>query len=214
MSKNFLVIIGGGGHAKVILDLIRQCNDYKAVGFTAPNQNSPLSESGLKYFGDDTCLPELFRQGITNAVMGFADINNTLRQEKFETIRKWGFAFPPLVHPSATLANNVVINDGTIVMAKAVVNAGTIIDTNVIINTGAIVEHDCILENSAQIGPGAILCGGVIVGKKAFIGAGACVIPQKRVGSSAVIGAGSIVLHDVKDNTTVFGNPATEKKHS
>ncbi|WP_258359753.1 acetyltransferase [Moorella sulfitireducens (nom. illeg.)] len=206
-----IVLIGAGGHAKVVADIIRKTGAYEIIGCTDPRKDNALISWGIKYLGTDEILPDLLQTGVNQAAMGLAGFNNTIRRRLYEKIRELGFIFPVLSHPAASIAPGVRLSEAAIIMAAAVINPDVTVGENVIINTGAIIEHDCIIGHSAQIGPGAILCGGVIIEEGAFIGAGACIIQGKRIGRGAIIGSGAIVIEDVPAGVTVVGNPARIK---
>lgn len=205
-----IVLIGAGGHAKVVTEVIRATGAYQIIGCTDPRKDNALTAWGIKYLGTDEILPNLLQTGVTLAAMGMAGFNNTTRRRLYEKVRELGFKFPILCHPAATIASRVVLRDAAIIMAGAVINSDVVIGENVIINTGALIEHDCKIGDSVQIGPGAILCGGVIVEDEAFIGAGACILQGKRIGRGAVIGAGAVVIDHILPGMTVAGNPARQ----
>ncbi len=206
-----IVLIGAGGHAKVVADIIKKTGAYEIIGCTDPRKDNALISWGIKYLGTDEILPELLQTGVTRAAMGMAGFNNNIRRRLFEKVQEWGFDFPVLRHSAANIAPEVRLSEAAIIMAAAVINPDATIGKNVIINTGAIIEHDCIIGHSAQIGPGAILCGGVTIERGAFIGAGACIIQGKKIGQDAIIGSGAVVIKDVPAGVTVVGNPAKIK---
>jgi UDP-perosamine 4-acetyltransferase len=208
MSLIPLILIGAGGHAGVVIDIINQLRQYKVVGCTDFTKNNHLGRYGVTYLGKDDVLFDLQKKGINHAALGVAGFNNEFRKNLYTKILGLGFQFPVLQHPNSTVAKNVEIGQGSVIMANAVINPGVKIEENVIINTGTVIEHDCYLSHSAQIGPGAILCGDVKIGKRAFVGAGACIIQGIRIGEAAIVGAGSVVINDVLPGTTVVGNPA------
>lgn len=202
-----IVLVGGGGHARVVADIIELIGTYRIIGFTDVREKCILTASGLPYLGNDEVLPGLIAKGITKAAIGVAGFENKLRRKLYSRCLNLGFDLPTLCHPRAIVACGALIGGGTVVMAGSIINAGVIVNENVIINTGAIVEHDCKIGHSAQIGPGAILCGNVTVGEEAFIGAGACIVQGVTVGTGAFIGAGAVVTKDVPPGVTVVGNP-------
>lgn len=203
-----LVIVGAGGHAGVVVDIVNLSGRFKVIGCTDVDKNNRLTSYGITYLGKDNVLSGLLKKGINHAALGVAGFNNEFRMNLYTKIRVLGFQFPVLQHPNSTMAKTVEIGQGSVIMANSVINPGAKIEENVIINSGAVVEHDCYLSHSAQIGPGAILCGGVKVGARAFVGAGACIKQDIRIGEAAIIGTGSVVLQDVMPGTTVVGNPA------
>lgn len=199
-----LLIIGAGGHAKVVIDVAR------AAGFepTAALDPGAIGDhcNGVKVIGGDNLAPELFVGGARAAVIAIGD--NRLRCRIAERLHEIGFTFPALVHPSAVLSRSAKIGIGTIVMPNAVVNADASLGDFVIVNTAAVVEHDCVLGRGAHVAPGTSLGGGVVVGCCALVGIGSAIRPGSLVGDYAVIGAGSTVIADIPSECIATGSPA------
>lgn len=203
-----IVIIGAGGHASVVADVIMSSRQYRICGCVDKTPQNRLADLGITYLGDDEALPALALAGVQLAAMGLGGLENEIRWRLFGLASEIGFCFPPLVHPSAVVGTSASLGRGSIVMAGAVLSTGVLVGDNVIINTSASVDHDCVLGDSSHIAPGAVLCGGVTIGDKAFVGAGACIIQGVMVGADSVIGAGAVVVHDVPPGAKVVGNPA------
>lgn len=204
-----IVLLGGGGHAKVIIDLINACGSYEIAGIVDGQLAAGVFVSGVSVLGDDRILPELYGKGLKNACIAIGSVkDNSKRKALYEKIKYAGFSIPVLVHPSAIISGKSHICEGAQIMAGVIVQTDSSIGENTIVNTGAIVEHDCTIGNHVHICPGATLSGGCLIGEGAFIGAGATVIHGIRIGSNAVVAAGAVVIADVPDNTTVMGIPA------
>lgn len=190
-----IVLLGAGGHARVVADLIGLLPGC-AVAAT-------LSA------GRDSELPGLLKKGVRAAAVGVGDTAARARLRRM--LLDLGFTLPPLVHPRAVVASSARLGPGAQVMAGAVVNAGARIGAGVVVNTGAVIEHDCVLGDDCFIGPRAALGGTVTVGEGAFIGLGACVLPGLRVGKRALVGAGAVVARDVRAGARAWGVPAKER---
>lgn len=193
MSANF-VILGNGGHAQVVADVIRSTGGTVA-GVCAPDHEGELGS----YIGNDAAL---LAAGPQDRVLanGIGSIGNpTRRIEAFHRFHAAGFTFPPLVHPRAYVAADVVLGEGTQIMAAAVVQAGARIGRNALINTGACVDHHADIGDHVHIAPGAVLSGEVLIGEATHIGTGAVVVQSLRIGARVLIGAGMTVLSDVPD---------------
>jgi len=205
---NRVIIIGAGGHAKVVAEILCLSGKYELIGFL----DSALigrTVAGLTVLGGDELLPRLRADGVTSAFIGVGGMgDNAPRVKIFERVSVLGFTFANAIHPSAIISDSVKLGQGVAVMARAVINPDAVIGDNVIINTGAIVEHDCKIGSHAHISPGAVLCGGVRVGSGTHIGAGATVIQGINIGKHAVVGAGAVVVRDVLADTVVAGVPA------
>jgi UDP-perosamine 4-acetyltransferase len=206
------VILGGGGHAKMVLDALRGEGKYRPVGVTDPKAVAG-DALGIPVLGDDRVLPELKKRGIRRFVVGVGGVaDNRVRAGVYRTGCAAGLRPVAAVHPSALIAAGAKVGPGTVVLPRAVVNPGGEVGANVIVNTAAVVEHDARIADHAHVAPGAILCGGVEVGEGAFIGAGAVVRQGVRIGAWAVVGAGSVVLKDVPAGGRVAGVPARPLK--
>ena len=203
--KQQLVIIGAGGHAKVIIELFEQMDEFQIVGCTS---HVAISSDVLGYpvLGSDEILPELFRDGVKLAFCAVG--HNGRRQELCQRCLKIGFALPNAISFYAAVSPRASLGDGIAIMAQAAVNVDARIDRGAIINTGAGVDHDCRVGSFVHVGPGARVCGSVEVGEGTFLGAGSTVIDKISIGRWATVGAGSVVVKPVPDRTTVVGVPA------
>ena len=198
-------VFGASGHAKVVIDALERVAAAKVLFVcddAAAKHGAVLM--GYQVVGGRAEL--LARRSETN--VGIVTIgDNSIRERVADWLIDNGCSLTSVVHPSATVAREVEIGNGTVVMAGCVINSGTRVGRNVIINTGATVDHDCELGDSVHVAPGSHLCGHVTVGAGTLIGAGTTIIPGVRVGKSAVVGAGSTVLANVPDGARAGGSP-------
>lgn len=202
--------LGAGGHAKVVMDVLRLVGGYDLVGLLDPRSELwGTTVMDVAVLGSDELLPKLRRQGVEHAFIGLGSSRDTgPRRRLYERARQEGFSLVPAIHPRAVLAASARLGQGPTVLANAVINAEARVGDNVIVNTGAIVEHDCIIGDHVHIATGAKLGGGVQVGEGAHLGLGATVRQGIRVGCGAVVGAGAVVVSDVPDGVVVAGVPA------
>jgi len=202
--------LGAGGHAKVVIEILRLCGCYDIIGLLDRNEDLwGTSVSGIEVLGDDRKLAELYAAGIHDAFVGVGSVQRTnIRKELYDLLRNNGFALARAVHPKAFVSGDIEIGEGPIIMAGAIVNPAARIGNNVIINSGAIVEHDCIIEDHVHVATGARLSGGVTIQTGAHIGIGATIKQNVNIGREAVVGAGAVVLNDVPEGATVVGVPA------
>jgi sugar O-acyltransferase (sialic acid O-acetyltransferase NeuD family) len=205
---NKIVIIGGGGHARVVISIIRQLEGYEIVGYIDIKNNGDLL--GVRYAGSDVLLEKLYSEKKAgHAAMGIGVAASLQkRKELLGKAASIGFRFPPIISPHCVIGEEVGIGEGTIVMNGTVINTGTVIGKHCIINTGSVVDHDCRIGDFVHIAPGATLCGGVEIGENAFVGSGATIIPGREIGRNAVIGAGAVVTGDCLQEGTYIGVPA------
>ncbi len=206
--KPKLVIWGASGHARVVADIVRTRGSHDVAGFL-DDLNPGRKEAvfcGAKVLGGRETLPALLRDGVREMIVAVGDCAARLRLA--EAGRAAGFKLATAVHPAATVAAEVTIGEGSVVMAGAVVNAGARVGENVIINSGAIVEHECVIEDGAHISPGVSLAGAVRIGRGSWIGVGATVIQKISIGPGSVVGAAALVVHDIPAGVLAYGVPA------
>lgn len=205
-----LVIVGAGGHAGVLAEIVNLSGRYRLAGFTDPKPNIKGKQIlGSPVLGTDEVLPELLAQGIENAIVGVGSVgDNGLRKSLFEKIIIIGFHLVTLIHPTAVISSTAILGRGSVVMANATINTNAKIGDNAIINSGAIIEHDCILGDHVHIASGACLASGVQIGPESHIGVGTSVIQGISVGPGSLIGAGAVVVRDIPDHVVAFGVPA------
>lgn len=212
MSKDVLVV-GAGGHAKVVIDVLRSGGWQVPAVFDDDVHKQGSTFHGVPVLGLTSDAPAYAaRQGCKHFIVAIG--NNVLRLKVAARLEAQGLQAVAAVHPSAVLAPSVRIEAGSIVMPGVCINADTRIGHHVIINTRASVDHDCVIGDGVHIGPGSVLCGGVKVGAGTLIGAGSSLTPGVVVGNEVRVGAGAAVIGPVMDGVTVAGVPARliEKK--
>ncbi len=190
------LLVGGGGHARVVIEAAGQGG---ILGLVDPRPLGAFLD-GVPILGGDEILAS--RSEPVHVAIG----DNATRRSVIAGIgpRSWW----SIVSPHAIVLGSVEVGEGAFVGARAVVQPGVRIGHHAIINTGAIVEHDCTVGNFAHVAPGAVLAGAVSVGEGALVGVGAVVRQGISIGRDAVVGAGAVVVRDVPDGATVVGNPA------
>ena len=205
-SSGHIVLIGGGGHSKVVLDAAI-CAGVEIHGFVDDDADAPILRMRgcpvcVGVFGDVTSHTGC-RAGC-RAMLAIGDLG--LRARLIERLGDVDFA-SAIVHPSAVVAGGASIALGVFVGPGAIVNVGAKICSHGIVNSGAIVEHDVRVGINAHVGPRAVLGGGVVVGDHTLIGIGATVLPGVKIGSGVVVGGGCVVVEDVEDGVVVVGVP-------
>ncbi|MDP8263022.1 MAG: acetyltransferase [Candidatus Ancaeobacter aquaticus] len=206
-AQEKIIIVGGGGHAKVLIELIKAQAIYEIAGVIDPQKEVGSEVCGVNVLGGDDIVSDQYVKGIKNACVAVGTVRNNdhKRSDLFENLKKQGFLMPALIHPSSHVSQSAHIAEGVQIMTGVIVQSDSFISENCIVNTGAIIEHDCIVKKDTHIAPGATICGGCEVGKGSFIGAGAIVIQSIRVGKNSLIGAGAVVAKDVPDNFVIKG---------
>ena len=204
--KKEIVLMGGGGHCKVIIDAIRKSGEFNIYGIVDPILAPGETVLDAEVLGPDSMMAELSAKGLKYAFISVGSIGNCETRKKIDAaLRRAGFALPVIIHPKAIVAKDVKLGEGTFVAAGAIINPGVSTGRNVIINTAASVDHDCAIGDFVHIAPGVTLSGGVKVGDETHIGTGAKVTQYVDIGSRALIGAGVTVRHNLSDNKSFFG---------
>ena len=203
-----VLVIGAGGHAKVVIEALRRMNE-QIIGTTDADPAKHGSEcQGVPVLGGDEVAHGHGLAGVLLANGIGPGRSPEGRRAAYRRFKDSGYEFLTVIHPSATIAAGAELGEGAQVMAGAVIQPAARIGINAIINTGATVDHDCAVASHAHVAPGATLCGAVTVADGAFIGAGATVIQGIRIGADATIGAGAVVIGDVAPGAAVNGVPA------
>lgn len=201
---NDLLIIGAGGHGKVVADTAIETGKWNDIAFLDDRWNSLKSVLSLPVMGPLNIITEM-KSRFSEIAVAVGD--SLLRIELLKKYELLGFSLARIIHPTAFISRHAVIYPGCVVFAQGVVNAGAVIGFGSIINTGSVVEHDCILGEGVHICPGVKLAGQVSIGKHSWIGIGSSVIQQVSIGENVMVGAGTVVIDNVSDNVTVAGVP-------
>lgn len=202
--KDKLVVLGGGGHAKVCIDIIITSGLYEIVGFLDKAKQESIQ--GICYLGDDTCLDELFSQGVRYAFVAIG--NNRLRQKLNNNLIAHGYKLINAISLKSSISSTVKLGIGNVVMPGAIINADAVIGDGCIINTNASLDHECMISDFVHIAPGCSISGCVSIGEGTFVGTGTNIIDKIKIGSWCQIGAGSVLVSDIESNSLAYGVPA------
>ena len=202
-----LVIIGASGHGKVVADIALKLQKYEEIVFLDDNEGVKECMS-FPVVGKSSDAKQFLQQTDFFVAIG----NGNIRENVMLQLQKMQANIATLVHPMATIGENVTIGDGTVVMAGAVINPDSQIGQACIINTCASVDHDCDIKDYVHISVGAHVCGTVEIGENTWIGAGATVKNNVNICTDCMIGAGAVVIKDIKEVGTYVGSPAKKIK--
>ncbi len=195
------MLVGGGGHAKVVINAIKLKSEYDIYGITDPKLKAGESVLGVRVMGSDEILEKAYKDGIRYAFVAIGSLGDErsvgTRIGIAANLKKIGFTLPVIVHPRAVVAEDVSLGEGTFVAGGAVINPGTKIGKNAIINTNSSIDHDCIIGDFVHIAPGATLSGGCKVGKEAHVGTGANITQGVSIDEKTLVKAGTLVSRDV-----------------
>jgi len=205
-----VILWGGTGQAKVVRPIIEHYGSKVVAVFDhTPKLKPPFKEVPLFHESE---FPEWLSKQTNKQNIGFCvTIGNprgNIRLKIHEMLKNSGLMPVTLSHPSAIIAKNAQIGEGTQILAGAIIQPEAVLGKSCIINTKASVDHECILEDGVEIAPGATLCGSIKVGKYSWVASGATVLPWLTIGENSIVGAGAIVVNDVPANQVVVGIPA------
>jgi len=195
-----LLVVGAGGHAKVVIDAARAAG-FEIAGVIGAEDDAP----------DVLGIPvSRAAEGIAADAFIVAVGNNAARARLFAEYVEGGMAPATVIHPTAIIAPGVLVGVGTFVAAGVIVNVDALIGQNAILNTGCTIDHDCVVGDHALVGPTASMCGESRIGTGVTFGAGASIIPVKRVGDWSIVGAGAAVVADQPPRIVCAGVPARQ----
>ncbi|MDR7857541.1 acetyltransferase [Tissierella sp.] len=206
-----IILIGGGGHCKSIIDTIKDLNKFNIIGILDVSKKVGTYINGIKIIGTDEMLGKYFDEGIRAAHITLGSIGDPKHRKRlWKYASHIGFKFPQIVDKNAILGSNVDIGEGVFIGKGCIINIDSQIGNHSIINSGVIIEHDCRIGSFCHIAPGAALSGGVIIGDNTHIGTNATVIQNVNIGMNTLIGAGSVVVNNIGPNMKAYGNPCKE----
>lgn len=207
-EKKRTLILGAGGHGRVVLDILLQARQHSVVGFLDNNSDvHGRRVDGIPVLGGIDNLNALNAElEIDGVIIAIGD--NGVRRGLARQVEQAGVELISAVHPSATLAHNAGVGRNVVIAAGTVVCANCQIGDSVILNTGCIIDHQTMIGEGSHVCPGVRIAGRVKVEPGVFIGIGATVIPKVTLGCESMIGAGAVVLEDVPPMATVVGVPA------
>jgi sugar O-acyltransferase (sialic acid O-acetyltransferase NeuD family) len=207
MHTDLWVVVGAGGHARVVIDAAQRERIAQA-SLAFADDNELLHGQvilGCRVMGAiiDVVLPG------TRFHVGIGE--NHTRENLYRRLIAHGATPFIVMHPAAAVSAYARLGEACFVAAQAVVAPVSEIGVGAVINHGAVVDHHCHVGDFSHVGPGATLAGGVVVGRCALVGAGANVLPGVAIGDGAVVGAGAVVVSDVPAGAQVVGVPARIK---
>jgi sugar O-acyltransferase (sialic acid O-acetyltransferase NeuD family) len=211
-ARKRVLILGAGGHGRVVLDILLQAGQYDVLGFL---DNNPDIHSrrvdGLVVHGRISDLERIAgEQDLEGVIIAIGD--NGVRRGLARQIEQTGIELVSAVHPSAAIAYNATLGRNVVVTAGVVVCANCQIGDSVILNTGCIVDHQTMIGEGSHICPGVRIAGRVKVEPGVFVGTGATIVPKVTLGCESIIGAGAVVIDDVAPMATAVGVPARQIK--
>lgn len=201
-----IAILGGAGHAKMVIEAMQSTEDYLASCCLVP-ETEPVGkvlEVPLRSESES-----LLRSLQSSGHGVFVAIGcNRLRRRLTERLHTLNLEFATVISQAAWVSPSARLGPGCVIMPGAVVGASAVVGEGCIINSGATVDHDCQLESFVHVGPGSHLAGNVTVGTGSFLGVGCSVIPEVNIHADTTVGAGTVVVGDLRESGTYVGVPA------
>ena len=193
MAIDKILLIGGGGHCKSVIDIIEQTGQFEIIGIIDLPEKIGGSILGYPIIGTDKDIKS-FQNNISavHITIGMIRLSDK-RAKLFTELKNRGFKFPIIQSPNAYVSKHAKVGEGTVIMHQAIVNAGAIVGENCIINTKSLIEHDAIVCDHCHIATGAIINGGVIVGKGSFVGSGSVSKQNSTIPENSFIKANTII---------------------
>ena len=193
------VVVGAGGHARVVVSTLRAAREPVAAVFDDDPQLWDKRLLGVPIYGPIDKLSELEGQAVIG--IGDASIRQTI-------VNKLQIEWATVIHPHSFVDPAVPLGEGSVIFAGAVIQPKARIGAHAVVNTSATVDHNCIVEDFVQIAPGANLCGNVSIGTGTFVGANAVIIENLKIGCWSTVGAGAVVTKNLPDKVVAVGCPA------
>jgi len=204
-----IVIIGAGGHGKVVADIVERQGRYGIAGWVDSDREPGTKHCGYAVLGPVEELADLMsRYPVAGALVAMGD--NSARRATAERLAREvpDLRFITAVHPSAAVAKDASLGPGTVVMAQAAVNSDAVVGAHCILNTGSSLDHDCHMDDFASLAPGVAVGGNARIGECSAVSIGAAVLHGVSVGAHTVVGAGAVVLKDLPGHCVAYGVPA------
>lgn len=207
---NNIIIFGASGHAKVVIDIVEKERKYKIAGIVEKINSYECHDIfGYKILGTDEDVPTLIsKHSIVGGIVAIGD--NFIRKKIVDNLEKLSpdFKFITSIHPSANIGRDVIIADGTVIMAGVTINTCCSIGSHCIVNTNSSLDHDSCMGDFSSLGPNAVIGGNARIGSFTVIGIGATLIHGVQIGEHTVIGAGATVIRDIGSYNIAYGTPA------
>lgn len=209
--KKKVIVVGSGGHAKVIIDILHEMNVFQIIGITSNSITKGETFFGYPVLGDDECLKEFSpnEYQIAIGLGGYRD--NNLRDSVYSKTKKLGFNFVNAIHPSAVISKTVNIGEAVVIFPGVTLNTEVSIGNNSIVATGSTIDHETIIGNNVLVSAGVTVGAYTEIMDNALLALGSKIISGVKIGKKAIVAAGAVVVNDVSENDIVFGIPAKKK---
>jgi sugar O-acyltransferase (sialic acid O-acetyltransferase NeuD family) len=190
---NKIVLIGGGGHCRSVIDVVEQEGRFEIVGIVDKPELLGSNVLGYSVIGNDSDLVDLAKKYRYAIVTAGQVKSPSLRIKLRNLALEAGFILTNIISPRAYVSKHSKIGEGSIVMHDALINANTTIGKNCIINSKALIEHDCTISSHCHISTQATINGNVTVGECSFFGSNSVTKQGVIIEQNSFIKANSLV---------------------
>ena len=212
MNKTGIILIGGGGHCKSVIDVVEAENKFRIIGILDREENVGKSVLGYPIIGADESIDKWCREGMSFHITLGQIKNWEVRYKIYKRLKALDAILPVICSPSAYVSKHARIEEGAVIMHQAIVNAGAHVGVNCIINNNALIEHDALIGEHSHISTSATINGDCRLGGFCFVGSNSVLIQGISIGENCIIGAGTVVTKSWLKNKTIVGNPGNEIK--
>jgi len=202
-----LILIGGGGHCKAVIDVVEAENKYKIVGILDKAEVVGETVMGYKIIGTDLMIKELKEKGNSFLITVGQIKSPDLRMDLFILLKTIGADVATVFSPYSYVSKHAKVGEGSVIMHHVLVNANVVVGENCIINTKALLEHDVQIGNHCHISTSSVINGGCLINSGTFVGSNVVLVQGVELGESCLIAAGAVVTKNVKSNQKIIGNP-------
>lgn len=206
-----IIVVGSGGHAKVVIDIIQNMKKFQICGITSNSIPQGELFYGFNVLGKDDIIRDYNPNSycLAMGIGGFKD--NNLRKKVYDLLKSWGYTFVKVIHPTAIISESCIIGEGTVVFPGAILNTEVVVGNNTIIATGATIDHETKIGHHVLVSAGVNIGAYCVIEDSSLIALGAKVISGISIRNNALVAAGAVVVKDVQEQQTVFGVPAKVK---
>ncbi|MFK8059078.1 MAG: NeuD/PglB/VioB family sugar acetyltransferase [Polaribacter sp.] len=202
VNKDSLLIFGGGGHAKMCIDIVKQTKEYDIIGIVDDNIAVQTEVLDIPVIGNVNIIDKLIKKGLKQIVLGIGGVlTKGLRKKIFNSLKEKGLKIPNIIHTSALIEPSAFLGNGNQIMQGVIMGSNVKIGNNCIINSGSIISHDTIIGDNVHIAPGAIIGGGVVIKNDTIIGMGCTIFLGLTIGENVIIQNGLNIFKNVQDNS-------------
>jgi sugar O-acyltransferase (sialic acid O-acetyltransferase NeuD family) len=207
-----VIVIGSGGHAKVVIDILREMTGVNIVGVTSNSLAINSSFCGIPVIGEDIMIKNFKNEDNYFVAMGLGGYrDNFLRERVYYLVKSFGMTFINAIHPSAIISKSVMLGEGVVIFPGVIINTDVRIGNNTIIATGSTIDHETLIEDHVLISAGVTVGAYSVLKESCLLALGSKIISGVTVGSNTLVAAGAMVVKNIGDNKRVYGIPAKEK---